>query len=183
MNNLNQRRLDEIKSRLAKQAEDNKHITLIEVPYRGSRYDWICYHPKKNPNVVTAYDEAKAAFLSQLHAWYDTVAMYQSEQTMSEIVVHKQLKKDVIKILAEIDQEHDPYLLEALGTVLWVDKEGAAQNEDGSFDHKSEKVQQHDLDFMSQLKTLAQEIKFKDLGVVLDRTLATKDLIQHTYTG
>jgi hypothetical protein len=183
MNNQNQRKLDEIKARIARQSETSKHIKLIDVPYRGSRYDSICYHPLKNPNIVTAYDEAKASFLVQLHGWYDTAGMYQSEQTLSEIVIHPQLKKDLVKILYEIDKERDPYLLEALGTVLWVDKEGAAQNEDGSFDHKSEKVQQHDLDFMAQLKVLAQEIKFKDLGVVLNRTMNPAELIQHTYTG
>ena len=183
MNVYEQRKLDAIKKRLEEQNKLTQHISLIDIPYRGSRHDWICYHPKKNPNVVTAYDEAKASFLTQLIGWYDTAHIYQSEQTLSEIVVTKQLKKDIARILDEIDKEHDPYLLEALGTILWVEKEGALQSEDGSFDHKSEKIQQHDIDFMYALKKLASEIKHYDLGIIIDKAYAPTELIQHTYTG
>ena len=82
----------------------------------------------------------------------------------------------------ELDRDKDPYALEALAELLW-DVEGAAQNVDGSFDHKSEKVQQHDLDFMSQIKKMAQEIKFEDLGIDIGKSLRPTDIVQHTYTG
>ena len=180
--NSNQRRLDELKERVDRGMEASRHVSLIDIPYRGSRTGFFVYHPKRNPNIETAYHEAKIAFLSQLTAWYDTCALYSGEQTLSEPVATKQLKKDIAKVVDELDRDKDPYALEALAELLW-DVEGAAQNVDGSFDHKSEKVQQHDLDFMSQIKKMAQEIKFEDLGIDIGKSLRPTDIVQHTYTG
>ena len=175
-------KLDSIRNDIAILREKTKHVKLIDIPYRGGRTSCFCYHPKTNPNFLTAYEEAKAELLLQIHGWLDVVRVYESEMNLSEKIVSDNDVRDIFKVIEEADKDRDPYILEALGEMIF-DKEGATQNEDGSFDHKSEKAQQHSLDFMAALKKRAQDIKFEDFGINIGKEVSKTDVIKHTWSG
>lgn len=178
-------KLDQMKLDLAaKQAAIASKPKIIEVPYHGCRTSWFCYHPKLNINLDTAFDEAMKSFMAQLTTWYDVCELVEDEVSVrsDKRIVTKDVKKDIKRMLQEIENIKDPYLVEALAMVLW-DKVGAEQATDGTFLPGSEKATHHDLTLMSELKQMAEDIRFEDLGIKLARSTGAAELNRRTFTG
>lgn len=182
---LKQTRLDAIKKQLVESKRDNLRdatSALILTPtYSGTRTSWRCYHPLKCQNSSKAFDFAKRNFMAELKAWYDVVELYSDEMPLSEPIFAKAFKKNIEKLLVEIEKERDPYLIESLSAVLW-DKEGSDLNEEGKYD-KSEKTSQHDLTSMQELKQMAEELRHQDFGVEAKKRIGESDLTQHGWGG
>lgn len=156
--------------------------TILKTVYRGGRSSCFVFHPAKHWNLETRYNDAKAEFMRMLNNWYEVCELYQDEMTLSENVSPASLKKDVVKMVNEIDDSRDPYLLEGLAEFLW-DKEGGIQYEDGSFDGPSEKTQTHFLPTMAEVIQRAAEIKSIDLGIQLPHVTTAKNVSRRTWAG
>jgi len=155
---------------------------IIPVAYRGGRTSYFVFHPVLQWNIDTRYNVSKDNFLRQLNTWYEVCELYKDDMVLSENVTPKSLKRDVMKVIAEIDQTHDVYLLEALAESLW-DKEGAIQYEDGKFDGPSEKIQSHFLPMMSELSKRADELRAEDIGIRAPYQTTASMLNRRTWTG
>ncbi len=183
---LKQSKLDQIRKTLAEEKAANERdvtpLLILKIPYYGARTGWRVYHPLKCYNPEKAFQFAKRNFMAELKAWYDVVQLYHDDMVLSEKVITEGVKKEVDKVLVEIDRAPDPYLLEALAEVLW-DKDGAVQLEDGVFDGPSEKTDRHELTMMVELRRRAEELKHLDLGVRLDKPTPSEQLVKHTWSG
>lgn len=155
---------------------------LLKTVYRGVRGSYFCFHPAKHANLDTRYHEAKQIFMKMLNDWYEVCELYKDDMVLSENITPASLKKDVLKIVAEIDQKQEVYKLEALAMILW-DKEGAQQREDGTFEKGSEKIESHFLPTMTEVSKLADELLAADVGVQLKDAIPESQLTRHTWTG
>lgn len=157
-------------------------VQLLKTVYRGGRSSCFVFHPAKQPNLDTRYMESKAIFMSQLNTWYEVCELYRDDMVLSENITPASLKKDVLKMIAELDIEKDVYKLEALAEALW-DKDGAQQNADGSFEKGSEKIEQHYLPTMAELDKRAKEILSDDVGIQLSQVTPASGVARRTWTG
>lgn len=178
---INKPKLEAIKDRLEQARSANGKSPLLVLPYHGCRSGYFVYHPRKFPNFETAYQEARKVFMATLDSWYDVLELYHDDSPLSEKIITDAVKKDIKKILEELDKERNPYALESLAETLWM-KEGATQLSDGSFDGQSEKSTRHDLTMMQEIKRRAEELKHEDLGVKLEKPFNAPP-IKHSWGG
>lgn len=150
-------------------------------PYFGTRTSYFVYHP------LYIYGEdsfwkTKDSFMKMYKDWQSVVNLYQDEMVLSETVTVPGLVKEIDKLTAEITKAQDVYLLEALAESLF-DKDGAAQNPDGSFDGPSEKTKRHELPYMYELEQRAKELRVLDLGLSLGYSIPKKFITRHSWAG
>lgn len=174
-------KLDRLRDRMSQVNSQAGKPSLLNIPYHGSRTGYFVYHPRKFPNQTTAYDEARKVFATTLKSWYDVLELYHDDSPLSEKIITDAVKKDIQKILDEIEKGRNPYDLEALAELLW-NREGATQLEDGKFDGPSEKSTRHDLSWMSEIKRRAEELRHEDCGIILSKPIAGPP-IKHGWGG
>jgi hypothetical protein len=181
-NEMEPNRLDQIRMQVQDATSDVRKPHIIDTPYRGIRTSFFVYHPKLNPNIVTAFDEALKVFHAQLQAHINVAEMYNGEMTRHEAVLPKDTLKGIKQLLIEIEAKRDVYILEALAEALW-DKEGANQDAAGNFEGESEKTDKHFLPFFADLEERAKVIRAEDFGLTVGRTFGKADIIKRSWVG
>lgn len=154
--------------------------TIIKVPYHGERASYFVYHPVNQWNSLTAFSEAKSAFLAMWKEFLDVVELYEDEQTHHEKIVTKETKRDVHRLVNEISGEscRNVYCLEALSEVLF-DRRNTDEDEDG----RGRKTETHYIPLHSDLEKRGQEIRAMDMGLKMARPIGQHETIRRSWSG
>ena len=154
----------------------------IHFSYNGERTSHFVYHPAKSGGPLTAWKSSRDEFVKMFKTWLDVCELYEDEQKLSEPVVSNEVKKDILKILDEIetDEVQRCYLIEALAEALW-DKPSHDESDDA---HTGRKCETHFLPTMKELERRAAELKAMDIGLTAPGTFAPiTQSTKHSWAG
>ncbi len=127
---------------------------IIGFPYKGSRGSYHVYHPAKHgpESMDGQWARAKAEFIEKLTNFVAVCEMYTDQQTMHEKVGGTDWQKDILRFVEAIEREGaNLYELEALAECIF------------DVDDKST---QRQTTYHSELKRIAEEIRFDDSGLI-----------------
>lgn len=151
----------------------------IKIPYNGIRTTWFVYHPLKQWNQITAFNDSMKIMHDQIKSWYDIVELYEDEQTRSEKVISDEAKRDIKLLLADIEKTKDPYMVEALAEALFDKVNHDEEDESG----KGRKTEKHYIPYFKELEHRAAELKAMDLGITVPSGHRVGEPIRRTFTG
>lgn len=137
----------------------------LQMPYHGTRTSWRVYHPAKNWNQDTKWRDVKKEFMRLYNEWLSVCDLYQEEQKLSEPVVSHEVRKDLMRLIEEIEKDikHREYVLEALSEFLW-DKPSHDEEDE---EHTGRKCETHFFPTVGELKKRAEELRAMDSGLAL----------------
>lgn len=129
-------------------------MQAIGFPYKGSRGSYHVYHPAKHgpPTMDGQWQRAKAEFVEKLKDFVAVCELYTDQQTMHESVGGEEWKREILRFVESIERDGSSvYELEALCECLFdVD----------------EKTSQRSTTYHSEIKKMAEEIRFDDSGLI-----------------
>ena len=77
----------------------------LRFSYNGERTSHMVYHPVKHGSTEVAWPVVQKEFVRMYKEWLDVTELYEDEMTLTEHIVSPEVRKDILKILDEIEKD------------------------------------------------------------------------------